>query len=675
MTEPLKRRSSFWQELKRRNLVRRNTVYAATAFVILEVVSIISDPLKLPDWTLLVVIILLSIGFIVSILISWNYELNQEGNLERIRPVQKELADLTETMGQNDQQPANTPAWKIASIVSFVVILALIVFNIFNGNSRKTSPEIIDKSIAVIPFINDSPEKENEYFINGTMEAILDNLSRIEELRVVSRTSVEKYRGPGKPSIPQIARELNVGYILEGSGQKSGDQIRLFVQLLDGATDKHLWSENFTRKIEDIFALQTEIARQVALELETIVTADEEELISRIPTTSQAAYEFYQKGLQEFNKYWADKSKTDMPGRAEILFRYALEYDSTYAGAYVQLAKIYSEKYWSSTDAEEAAMDSVFHLADRAIHFDKRQSDAYEMKGWYYYSTGRHDLAVEAYNKALRYNPNDYKAMRRLGSIYRVRGDVLRAMEYYFRGIQIESSAWYVREVYSGLAYLFMDYGFKDLSIHFLEEEKKLDMDQFRYYFHRARIEDTFGEFQAAGDYALEGLALDTMRKDFLEYLGVIHMMEKQYDSSYAWYRKIEERFESQEWSLWFPRYYGYILAQKGLASEGEKYIEEDFQRALEMQSQDKAWNQTYIVLAEIHAYRGEKEKAIEYLRILSGRKGLILFHINFLRSPLIDPIRDDPEFQEILKEMKSIIQGRHDEISQWLEKNDHLLP
>jgi hypothetical protein len=154
--------SRFWQELKRRKVVRVITVYAASAFVILELVDIITEPFGLTGWTLKFVVVLLSIGLIVSIILSWIYDVNPEGRLEKTKPVSKV---------KNEDKEAVSSTWRIASYLSFVVIAGLIVLNVIPRTKRVIEKEILDKSIAVLPFINDSPDEENAYFINGTMEA------------------------------------------------------------------------------------------------------------------------------------------------------------------------------------------------------------------------------------------------------------------------------------------------------------------------------------------------------------------------------------------------------------------------------------------------------------------------------------------------------------------------
>ena len=192
--------SQVWQELKRRNVVRVTTVYAGAAFVIIELINNITEPLHLPEWTPTLVIVLLAIGFPVVIIFSWIYDVHPEGGMVKTEPSEK---------GRAEYVPKSSNNWKIASYLSFVVIVGLIVLNILPRTRRSYKNELLEKAIAVLPFINDSPDEEKMYFINGTMEAIHNNLCKIGDLRVVSRTSVEQYRNNLKP-VKEIAGEMKV---------------------------------------------------------------------------------------------------------------------------------------------------------------------------------------------------------------------------------------------------------------------------------------------------------------------------------------------------------------------------------------------------------------------------------------------------------------------------------
>jgi hypothetical protein len=208
--------SQFWQELKRRKVIHVITVYAGAAFVIIELINNVTEPLKLPEWTPTLVIIILLVGFPLAVIFSWIYDIHLEKGI-----VETEQASDAKA----DQTSKSSSGWKIASYISFVVIVGLIVLNVIPRTSRSDVKEILDKSIAVLPFEYMSDEPDKQYLADGTMDAILLHLSKIEDLRVMARTSVEQYRGTTK-TVPEICRELNVGFILEGSFQKSGEQVR-----------------------------------------------------------------------------------------------------------------------------------------------------------------------------------------------------------------------------------------------------------------------------------------------------------------------------------------------------------------------------------------------------------------------------------------------------------------
>ncbi|MBE9509811.1 MAG: helix-turn-helix domain-containing protein, partial [Bacteroidetes bacterium] len=215
----------------------------------------------------------------------------------------------------------------------FVVVLLAILFIVFKPVlSKKIN---LEKSIAVLPFKNDSNDSTNVYIINGLMESILNNLQKIEDLKVISRTSVEKYRNAPQ-IIPEIARQLNVNYFVEGSGQKIGDQILLNIQLIEAQTDKHLWSGQYSREAKDIFKLQMEVAKNIADEIEAIITPEEEERINKVPTENLVAYDYFLKGLDLFYK-----GSRESLVEAITYFEKAIEHDNEFARAYADIAIAY----------------------------------------------------------------------------------------------------------------------------------------------------------------------------------------------------------------------------------------------------------------------------------------------------------------------------------------------
>lgn len=195
----------FWKELKRRKVVRVIIVYAAASYVILELISIIEVPFGLPDWTIRFVFVILCIGLVISIIISWIYDITPEG-IEKTKPAKEAKEDIS-------RKPAGIHAWKIATYISFVVILGLILVNILGIRNQPGEAIILDKSIAVLTFKSLSADPEKQYQADGVMDAILLHLSKIEDLRVIPRTSVEQYRETDK-TVTTICEELDVAYLL-----------------------------------------------------------------------------------------------------------------------------------------------------------------------------------------------------------------------------------------------------------------------------------------------------------------------------------------------------------------------------------------------------------------------------------------------------------------------------
>ena len=245
----------FWQELKRRKVIRRNMVYLATGLVILEFVSNIAEPFGLPDWTFKLVFILLCIGFVISIILSWFFDFTPDG-LERLKSIKEAKEVTTET-------PSRLLAWKIATYISAFLIVGLILFNILGNRKQAENLSKLEKSIAVLPFKSLSDDPEKQYLADGVMDAILLHLSKIEDMRVMARTSVEQYRETDKTA-SEICKELDVAYLLEGSFQKYGDQARLIVQLIIPGMEGHVWANEYNRNWKDIFSVQSEVAQTIA---------------------------------------------------------------------------------------------------------------------------------------------------------------------------------------------------------------------------------------------------------------------------------------------------------------------------------------------------------------------------------------------------------------------------
>jgi len=370
----------------------------------------------------------------------------------------------------------------ISSVVFFIVLVSLVVFystGLFEKlftSTEPVDPDLTKKSIAVLPFINDSDDSSNVYIVNGLMESILNNLQKIEDLRVISRTSVEKYRN-NPITISEIANELNVKYIIEGSGQKIGDQILLNIQLIDAPVDKHLWSEQFKREVKDIFQLQMEIAENIADKIEVIITPEEQERINKIPTDNLVAYDHFLKGQDYF--YEGLRGNRESFNPAIELFKDAVEQDSLFAFAYANIAISYY--MLDIYQAIKLFADSINKYADKALFHDPDLSQSLLAKAFFYLNSTEVELALPYLEKALESNPNSTMVINTLSSYYaEILPDTKKYLEYALKGIQLDIAAGDSLEssiVYLHIANAFIQSGFIDEAEKYINLSIEYDPD------------------------------------------------------------------------------------------------------------------------------------------------------------------------------------------------------
>ena len=654
----------FWEELKRRRVIRVITVYAAAAFVLLELVDIISEPFGLPDWTLKLVTVLLVIGFIISIILSWIYDVTPEG-IEKTKS-SKEVASV--------EAPPASIGWKIATFVSVLIIIAFVIFYIVGNNKKSFDISKLDKSIAVLPFINDSPDNENVHIINGIMEAVLDNLCKIEDLRVVSRTSVEQYRNNPKP-IPEIGKEMNVGYILEGSGQKYGDNIRLTLQLLDARNDKHLWSSPYNREIvmEQIFDLQSEIAELVAAEIEAVIKPEEKQLIEKEPTTSLTAYDLYQKGRELQLHKLSGTERSEVAATVQSLYRRALQYDSTFAQAYVGLAGICLSKFSWDPYLFEPMIDSVLIYSNLALSYDDQLADAYIGKGHYYNVRTETNLAIREWEKAISLSPNAAEPYRAMGWLYNSMGDYVKSIESFVKASSLNRGPELPSILY-GLGFELTQIGFYTESIEQSKEKLKLDGDSISYFSNLSYAEYCAGHYDRAIGAGQKAISRDPQNHAW-SIVGSSYLELKQYEEALYYLRNSAEILESMgQVNFYYMPALAFAYLQMGDTEKSGFYLKEQITLANDwIDRRISGYQENYLRLAQVYAIGGETGKAMEKLRLLS-KLGNTSVHVNKMRnSPMMDNIRNEPGFDEIMDELEAKYQAEHERVRKWLEENDML--
>ena len=303
------RKSSFFTELKRRNVIRMAGLYLVGAWLLVQVAGTVLPMFGAPDWLPRSIVILLAIGFLPAVVFSWVFELTPQG-LKRDAEVAPEQSIAPQTARRMDRMIIAVLVLALAYFGFDKFVLAprreaALVAATAQSRAASTPNEsgstASAKSIAVLPFENLSEDKANAYFAEGIQDEILTRLAKIADLKVISRTSTQHFKS-APDNLPQIAKQLGVANILEGSVQKSNDQVRVNVQLINAMTDAHLWAEIYDRKLTDIFAVESDIAKTIADTLQAKLTGSEKTAMSKKPTANPEAYELYLKGRFFWNK-------------------------------------------------------------------------------------------------------------------------------------------------------------------------------------------------------------------------------------------------------------------------------------------------------------------------------------------------------------------------------------
>jgi TolB-like protein/cytochrome c-type biogenesis protein CcmH/NrfG len=309
---------------------------------------------------------------------------------------------------------------------------------------------LADKSIAVLPFTNMSEDKDSGYFADGVHEDVLTNLALVRELRVVSRTSVQTYRNTTK-SMKQIAEELGVTYILEGSVRRSGNKVRVTGQLIHAATDEHVWAQTYDRDLNDVFAIQTELSQQIAAALKTALSPEEKVLIARRPTENTAAYDLFLRARDMRNR--EPNNPISLRRRAELLEK-AVQLDPAFAQAWGDLAATYAYAVFLDYDGRDESLAKAKAAIDRAVALSPDDPEIIGSLGTYYYYGYRdYARATELFERRARLQPNSAVVFNSLALVQRRQGRWAEALANFRRASELDpASTSYLRNLVSTLS-------------------------------------------------------------------------------------------------------------------------------------------------------------------------------------------------------------------------------
>jgi TolB-like protein/AraC-like DNA-binding protein/Tfp pilus assembly protein PilF len=555
---------------------------------------------------------------------------------------------------ENEKAQESVPEkykWYAIGAMAVVVIVGFVLFF-----SRKSESRVeLEKSIAVLPFVNESSDSLNLYFVNGLMESTLNNLQKIGDLRVVSRTSVARYRGTEK-SIPEIAEELNVNYLVEGSGQRFGNQVLLNIQLVEAATDRPIWGEQYSREVDDVFALQNEVARKIAQAIKAVVTPAELQQIEKIPTENLEAYDYY---LQALNLYY-NRTPENLE-KAISLFEKAIEEDDQFALAYANVAISYY--FLDDNQKEKQYTEQINNFADKALLYDSRSAESLIAKALYYMEIEEYNLALPHLEKALEYNPNSLAVVQMLADLYaRVIPNTAKYLEYALKGIQLDvvaNDSIGKSYIYLALSNALVQNGFVDEAATYIE--KSLDFNPENYY---APLMKAYILYAQDGDgertkrLLLQEWRKDTTRLDLLQEVAKVYYYQEDYDSAFYYFEKFVAARDKGGLDI-YPQEdvkIARVYEKMGLKEQAANFFDNYVEYCEKDQSIYKSAS-----MAVMYAYKGEYEKAVEQLRIFSTQDNYQYWILLFQdMDPILKPLEANPEYRKTIQKINDRFWKKH---------------
>ena len=417
---------NFFTELSRRNVIRMAGLYLVGAWLLTQVASTVLPTFDVPSWALRGLIITLALGFIPALIFSWVFELTPQG-LKRDAEVAPEQSIAPQTARRMDRM----------IIAVLVLALGYFGFDKFVLAPRRETALIAAtaqshtaltpneppstasaKSIAVLPFENLSEEKSNAYFADGIQDEILTRLSKIADLKVISRTSTQHYRSAPE-NLTEIAKQLGVATILEGSVQKSGAKIRVNVQLIKATTDAHLWAETYDREMIDVLAVESEVATEIASALRVALSPEEKARIDEKPTNNQEAYALYLRAREVLDQAADIRGEIE---RAAGLYEQAIAIDPNFALAHAELATVMAALF-TIFEPRDAFKIKARAAAEESLRLKPELGEAHMALGFYFdYIDLNYDAAAREYEIARRVLPNNSVLIRRIGLMHRRQG-------------------------------------------------------------------------------------------------------------------------------------------------------------------------------------------------------------------------------------------------------------
>ncbi len=580
-------KSSFFAELKRRNVYKVAVAYMVAGWALSQGIAQVFPVFDVPNWVIRSIVVLIIIGLPVALILAWMFEITPEG-IKRTK--------AADAVGQHSRGHT----WIYIVVVAAAFSIGLFFLGRYTAGNKTASPDgISNKSIAVLPFDNLSRDPDNAYFCEGVQDEILTRLAKVADLKVISRTSTQHFK-TAPDDLPQIAKQLGVAHVLEGSVQRANDQIRVNVQLINALTDAHLWAETFDRKLTDIFAVESEIAKTIVDTLQAKLSGSEKHAIAARPTENTEAHQLYLKG----RFFWNKRTGKDLKKSIDY-FQQAINADPNYALAYAGLADAYVFLPGYTAGTPQDCYPKAMAAAKKALELDDTLAEAHTTLAlalWYY--DFDFSQANTEFRRAIELNPNYATAHQQYGN------NTLSALGHFDdaiaegkRAVELDPLSLVINSDL-GVDYFFARrYDEAIAQLH-----KTLEMDP-GYYFAHVMLGQSL-EMKSAPDAAIAAYQKARALNDDPSVLGML------------------------------ARTYGL----SGNKTEAEKILNELTELSTQRYVAAYSFALVYLGL-------GDKEKALRWLeQSYQDRAGS---DVGWIRvDPLVDPLRDDPRFEALAEKI-----------------------
>ncbi|MBT7423904.1 MAG: hypothetical protein HN782_06815, partial [Candidatus Marinimicrobia bacterium] len=614
----------------RRKVFRVAATYAVVAWILMQIGEVTFPALNIPEWVMSTLVVILLAGFPIAVIFAWIFDKTPQGYIKTDSPE-------TENIGGMNVKVDNRPFYLQKR--NIILVLGLLVGVLIGtyGGSTLTSPDADDKSVAVLPFDNLGSDENDEIFSDGITEDIISQLSNIKDIRVIARTSVLQYKGTTK-NIVDIAKELGVNTILEGSVRRIGEDVRIVSQLIDIKKDDHLWAGTYDRKMKNIFEVQTDVAKKIAYALKSKLSPEEESRIDQVPTQNLEAYTLYKKGKDKYYEY------TESGYRESIdYYKRALNVDPIFALAYSGLGDSYGQLFSNTRDT--LYRDLGFAAAEKSLKINENLAEGYKALALLFAYTGDSNNSLKYNLKTIQLKPGFSDAIGNVGLRYRNKGDLSEALEWYLKA-------------------------------------HKMDPFNRRNHWHVGFTHELLGEYKIAEDLYLEGLLKHNDSFECLSALVFYHLNFsrpnkakyyldellrlrpndnrsvrvalsyflniKDFDNAMVFGLKIKQQNISDKISLAF--------LEKRLKNNeiANKYLTDAINQLDGwIKSNDQSAN-AYYQLAKINSLSGDYNKAFDLLETMVDMGGLN--YKRFMASPFFNNLRNDPRYFKLIDRIKTII-------------------